>query len=131
MLAFYRDSFVAVADTAKTLIDQMRAGAGPAFLELVTYRWYGHVDWRDDIDVGVNRSLDNVQNWRARDPVARLSKAMIAAGTWSREQEDDYCAALDEQIAAAWEKAMNDPWPDGSATLDRVYASPGDAGTGT
>lgn len=115
---------VAVADVARELVDGIRADSGPAFLELVTYRWYGHVDWREDIDVGVNRSLDDVQNWRARDPVARLSDAMIAADIWSRDEEAAYHAELDDRISAAWEQAMNDPYPDDSATMDRVYAGP-------
>lgn len=115
---------VAVAEAACQLVGGIRAGKGPAFLELVTYRWYGHVDWREDIDVGVNRSLDDVRNWRDRDPIARLSTAMIAAQLWSAEREDAYSAGLDDAIAAAWERASNDPYPDEAATLERVFARP-------
>ncbi len=114
---------VAVADAASQLISASRAGEGPGFLEVVTYRWYGHVDWRDDIDVGVHRSLKEVDNWRARDPVSRLSTALIHANMWSVEQEKLYTEALDVKISLAWERAMNDPYPDVSATLSRVYAS--------
>ncbi len=70
---------VAVTKASKELIDDMRLGKGPALIELVTYRWYGHVDWRDDVDVGVERSLDDIENWKARDPILRLSKSMIKA----------------------------------------------------
>ena len=77
---------VAVAKASKELIDDMRAGKGPGFIELVTYRWYGHVDWRDDVDVGVDRALDDIENWKARDPIARLSKSMIKSKIWSEEQ---------------------------------------------
>jgi pyruvate dehydrogenase E1 component alpha subunit len=51
-----------VASTAAEFIAEMRAGKGPMFLEAVTHRWYGHVDWREDIDVGVHRSLDELTN---------------------------------------------------------------------
>ena len=117
------NNVVAVAAAASELVNHSRQGKGPGFLEVVTYRWYGHVDWRDDIDVGVNRSLDDVQNWRARDPISRLSEAMIKAGMWSIDQEDAFCENLDDEISKAWEKAMADPYPDDSATLDRVYAN--------
>lgn len=114
---------VAVVAAAAALIDASRAGEGPGFLEAVTYRWYGHVDWRDDIDVGVHRSLKEVDNWRARDPILRLSIAMIDAGMWSDEQAAELDQELDDQIASAWDKALNDPYPEASATLNRVYAS--------
>ncbi len=112
---------VAVKNAASELITHSRNGQGPGFLELITYRWYGHVDWRDDIDVGVHRSLDDVDNWRMRDPVTRLSKAMIEQGIWSAEEEKKLISMLDNQISDAWEKAMNDSYPDESATLNCVY----------
>jgi TPP-dependent pyruvate/acetoin dehydrogenase alpha subunit len=113
---------VAVANAATKLVGDARSGKGPGFLEVVTYRWYGHVDWRDDIDVGVHRSLEEVDNWRARDPIRRLSIAMTNANMWSGEKENAFNTELDEQIEAAWERAMGDPSPANTATLDRVYA---------
>jgi TPP-dependent pyruvate/acetoin dehydrogenase alpha subunit len=79
---------VAVTKASKELIDDIRAGKGPGFIELVTYRWYGHVDWRDDVDVGVDRSLNDIEHWKARDPILRLSKSMIKAKIWSMKQEE-------------------------------------------
>jgi pyruvate dehydrogenase E1 component alpha subunit len=113
---------VAVAEAAKELINDIRTGKGPRLIELVTYRWYGHVDWRDDVDVGVDRSLDDIENWKERDPITRLSDSMIAEGLWNQEQEDELNNELDEQIKVAWEKAMNDPYPNPDATLKYVYS---------
>ena len=113
---------VAVSKASKELIDDMRAGKGPALIELVTYRWYGHVDWRDDIDVGVKRSLDDVENWKTRDPILRLSKSMIKAKIWTMEQEKILNNKIDKEIQIAWEKAMNDSYPSSDATLKYVYS---------
>jgi TPP-dependent pyruvate/acetoin dehydrogenase alpha subunit len=113
---------VAVAEAAKELINEIRSGKGPRLIELVTYRWYGHVDWRDDVDVGVDRSLDDIENWKERDPITRLSDSMIAEGLWNQEQEDELNNELDEQIKVAWEKAMNDPYPNRDATLKYIYS---------
>jgi pyruvate dehydrogenase E1 component alpha subunit len=117
------NNVVAVAEATAELVNNSRQGNGPGFLEVVTYRWYGHVDWREDIDVGVNRSLEDVDNWRARDPISRLSAAMIESGMWSQEQESSLSNDLDSEILAAWDKAMEDPYPDDSATMDMVYAN--------
>ena len=113
---------VAVAQAAKRLINDIRSGKGPRLLELVTYRWYGHVDWRDDVDVGVERSLEDIDNWKARDPIARLSGAMMAAGFWSQSQEDEHDQKLEGEINKAWNKAMSDPYPSPDATLKYVYS---------
>jgi len=114
---------VEVFNSTKELISDMRAGKGPRFLELVTYRWYGHVDWRDDVDVGVERSLDDIENWKARDPIARLSRSMIDAGIWSEQEEINLADKIDSRIAEAWDRAMSDDYPDKESTLKYVYSN--------
>ncbi len=113
---------VAVSRAAARTVDRARGGGGPSFIEAVTYRWYGHVDWRDDIDVGVNRSQDDVANWKARDPVLRLKASMIQAGLWSEARDSQVCERLAREMERDWQRAMSDPYPDASALLDRVYA---------
>lgn len=98
----------AIHNAAKEQIIDMRNGDGPRLIELVTYRHYGHVDWRDDVDVGVDRSLDDIENWKARDPIHRLSKSMVKKGCWSLDEEDEYKKQVDIDITLAWDKAMND-----------------------
>ena len=113
---------VAVTKASKELIDDMRLGKGPALIELVTYRWYGHVDWRDDVDVGVERSLDDIENWKARDPILRLSKSMIKAKMWTKEKETLLSNNIDKEIQIAWEMAMSDPYPSSDSTLKYVFS---------
>jgi TPP-dependent pyruvate/acetoin dehydrogenase alpha subunit len=115
---------VATFDAAKDQITEMREGSGPRLIELVTYRHYGHVDWRDDVDVGVDRSLDDIENWKARDPILRLSSPMIKNGLWTLEEELSFIKDLDKGISEAWDMAMNDPYPEIEATLNHVYAPP-------
>ena len=113
---------VAVSNATEELVKDIRAGNGPKLIECVTYRWYGHVDWRDDVDVGVKRSMDDIENWKARDPILRLSNAMKSANMWDAEKEIELNDKLDSEIKVAWEKAMNDPYPALDATLKYVYS---------
>jgi len=110
-----------IFNAAANQISAMRRGEGPMLLELITYRHYGHVDWRDDIDVGVERSLDDVENWKERDPILRLSKSLFAKNIWSNEDKDSFQKKLDQEIEIAWNKAMEDPYPNKDATLNHVY----------
>lgn len=113
----------AVQRASERLVGSSRAGKGPGFLEAVTARWYGHVDWREDIDVGVQRSMDDLANWRRRDPVGRLTAAMKMRGIWSDEEQADMVAAIRQRIDQDWARALADPYPDPSALLARVYAA--------
>ena len=112
---------VTVFQNSKELIDNLRTGGGPAILELITYRWYGHVDWREDIDVGVARSMDDIKNWKARDPIHRLSQSMIHSKIWTKEEENELSSKIDRDIQIAWDKAMNDPYPSKDSILKFVY----------
>ena len=113
----------AVSDASQRLIHRIRGGEGPGFLEAVTFRWLGHVDWREDSDVGVKRSAEDLANWKKRDPIRRLQEAMEAVGNWSSGQYEDMTSELREEIDVAWDRAWRDPWPEPSTLLDRVYAT--------
>lgn len=114
---------VAVREAAAKLISRARAGGGPGFLEAVTYRWYGHVDWREDIDVGVERSAENVAAWRRRDPIARLVSGMIAAQICTAGDVAEIESCVGGEVDEAWKLALNDPYPIEAALLDRVFAA--------
>lgn len=121
------NDIVTVSKAAERLIGRAREGHGPGFLEAVTFRWYGHVDWREDIDVGVDRSVTDLSNWRARDPISRLTVAMEREGFWSAADQTTVNEVLNSEISKAWEQAVADPWPKASALLDRVYARRGES----
>jgi pyruvate dehydrogenase E1 component alpha subunit len=110
-----------VKTAASKLVDRARAGGGPGFLEAVTFRWFGHVDWREDVDVGVARSADDIAQWRKRDPVRRLAEGLELAGAWSAERNESMLSELRTEITEAWQQALADPWPPESALLARVY----------
>lgn len=113
---------VKVRAAAARLIERARAGHGPGFLEAVTYRWHGHVDWREDVDVGVKRSAEEVGAWRKRDPIARLVAGLQALGLI----DADHLAAMEtkiaEEVAEAWKLAQSDAYPPLSALTSKVFA---------
>ncbi len=112
----------AVGVAAERLVARARRGEGPGLIEAVTFRWYGHVDHREDIDVGVNRSTEDLANWRARDPVSRLVMAMEERGWWSATRHESLLAEIDAEVTTAWDQAMQDPYPDADTLLGCVYA---------
>jgi TPP-dependent pyruvate/acetoin dehydrogenase alpha subunit len=116
---------VKVREAASRLISNARAGKGPGFLEAVTYRWFGHVDWREDIDVGVNRSDDNVSAWRRRDPIARLVAGLQTLGLLDADRLAEIEFKITEEVNEAWKQAQSDPYPAKDVLISRVYAEKG------
>ena len=115
------NDIAAVSSVAADAVAAMRRGAGPHFLELVTYRWRGHVGPRDDEDVGVQRK-DNLPAWRERDPISRLATALIEIDALDRKELDALWTAARLDTDAQWQRAVEDPYPSPAALLDRVYA---------
>ena len=69
------------------------------------------------MDVGVDRSNDNIDAWKAKDPIARLYKCMLDGGLTDEESYLALNEKLDSEIAKAWEQAMGDPYPESNSTL--------------
>ena len=112
---------VSVFDISREIISDIRKGRGPALLELITYRWFGHVDWREDIDVGVARSAGEISKWRKRDPVSRLIMLMKRSGLLSDENLEKVTRDIKGAVQNAWAQALLDDYPDAIATDDCVY----------
>ena len=110
-----------VFEASKELIEISRSTKEPTFLEAFTYRHYGHVDWRKDIDVGVERTEKNIINWEKRDPITRLSKGMVEENIISGNDLEDIRINIIKVIEVAWDRAMQDPYPSEKDMLERVY----------
>ncbi|WP_438486739.1 thiamine pyrophosphate-dependent dehydrogenase E1 component subunit alpha [Streptomyces sp. S186] len=115
----------AVHEAARRAVAHCRAGRGPYFLELATYRWREHVGpgW----DNGVDRPHDEVEEWQRHCPVRRAADRLGAAMSGIEEQ----LAAWDEEfrdearLAVAAAKAA--PYPAAGRLTDGAYERPADA----
>ncbi len=115
------NNVIAVGEAASKLIAGSRKSNVPAFLEVVTFRHYGHVDWREDIDVGVNRSASEVEKWKSRDPIERLKSALIKNNSINQDDLKNIYQNIDSEIESAWSAAVSDPFPVADDLLRTVY----------
>ncbi|WP_415394280.1 thiamine pyrophosphate-dependent enzyme (plasmid) [Rhodococcus globerulus] len=92
---------LAVHAVTRIVADRVRAGAGPAFIEAVTYRMAGH---STSDDPGRYRTAGEVDDWGTRDPILRL-EAFLAGRDWLttevRADIDSECDALSEETRIA------------------------------
>jgi len=89
-------------DTLQRLVPQIRAGKGPHFIEIETYRFCGHVGPGTDEGMGY-RSAAEIQQWKARDPVLTMRKRLAesAEGDALEGVEREVEAQIHAAIAAA------------------------------
>jgi pyruvate dehydrogenase E1 component alpha subunit len=97
---------LAVDAAAKTLIENVRRGAGPQFLHAVTYRFKGHVS----VDPAAYRNGEEVDRALQNDPLAFLRLDESVKKKLMREAEAEVQSALAAAAAAPW------PAPDGAYT---------------
>lgn len=112
----------AVLQATKELLEKLRLGEDAGFLEAVTYRWRGHVGPKEDIGVGVRRKLQDLVNWKKRDPISRLSRTMIEKGLLQESEFDQLSIEVQHFVLAEKTRALNDPYPAQSTLTDHVYS---------
>ena len=95
---------VAVWQAAAEAVARARSGAGPSLLELETYRYFEHCGINEDLDLGY-RTREELQAWRARDPLA-MGRRLVSDAE-AREMEAEIAARID----GAFERARSAPWP--------------------
>ena len=93
------NNVVAVQQAVTAAVALARSGGGPSFVECLTYRQGGHK--RDD--PATYRPKEEVALWIARDPLARLRVALVAAGCADEatSAEAAAVAAIDDAVAFA------------------------------
>jgi len=88
---------LAVEKAAGHATEAVRAGGGPHFLELRTYRFRAHSLY----DPELYRDKSEVERWKEHDPIIALSDQMRGAG----ELTDDGLQALDQELGRAIDAA--------------------------
>ena len=112
---------LAVFELMRAAADQARAGQGPVFLELKTYRWREHCGPGFDNHIGY-RTEAEYQTWRERDPIATFTARLQQAGDLDALQLARFKDGVETELAAAFAAAEAAPFPAGSTLMDHIYA---------
>ena len=115
------NNVIEIHKASKELINNARKDNKPGFLEAITYRWYGHVDWREDLDVGVNRSFEDLADWKKRDPIKRLKESMIRKNIITINVFEKIISEISDIIETSWEEALKEPHPENANLIKYVY----------
>lgn len=107
---------LAVYGAACVAVERARSGDGPSFLECCTYRWMGHYTG----DPGVYRPKEEVEEWKARDPIPRFRRWLLEYGVSEAElalHEKQSSVGVDEAVRFAEES----PEPAEEVALEDLF----------
>ena len=107
-----------VRDATAEAVSRARRGLGPTLLICETYRYRGHYEG-DPMDY---RSEDELESWRASDPIESLADSLKEQNHLSVEELDQMWDAADDQVSEAVEFARESSYPDEDAAYADVYA---------
>ncbi len=108
---------LAVEAATRRLVEAVRAGNGPCFLEARTYRFRGH----STADPELYRGKDEVAQWKARDPIATLAARLREGGLLSDGDLGALEAAVAAELDGAVAMAEAGPWEPVEDLLKDVY----------
>jgi len=108
----------AVYETVKQAVEHARSGQGPVLIECKTYRWYGHYLG----DPEVYRDKAEVQEWIAREPIARFVRELDESDLLSSEEAARVDAAAAAELDEAEKFALESPPPAAEELTQGLWA---------
>jgi pyruvate dehydrogenase E1 component alpha subunit len=108
----------AVAAASRVAVARARDGGGPTLVECKTYRLRGH----SKSDRNLYRCMDEIEGWRARDPIRRLESELVATGRFDAASLATIEADAARENERALEFAKSSPDPDPADLTRDVYA---------
>jgi acetoin:2,6-dichlorophenolindophenol oxidoreductase subunit alpha len=92
---------------AERAVEHARSGAGPYFVEAITYRFVGH----SRSDPGKYRKEGELDRWRERDPLVVLRSRLEEEGA-QPDSLDEVEASVAEELVSIEERGLAAPFPE-------------------
>lgn len=108
---------LAVEAASRSAAEAVRAGNGPFFLELRTYRFRAH----SMADPDLYRSKEEIAEWKTRDPITTFAAHLRERGLLSDNDLGNLEAAIATELADAVQFAETSPWEPVEDLLKDVY----------
>jgi pyruvate dehydrogenase E1 component alpha subunit len=112
---------IKVREKAELMIEAIRAGEGPQFLEVITYRFRGHSMG----DPERYRKQDEIHKWQENDPIGSYRKYLLKNKIVSEDalnKEDDKALEIVEE---AVKFAESSPEPAAEELFRHIYVEEG------
>jgi pyruvate dehydrogenase E1 component alpha subunit len=109
---------LAVREATKEVVERVRGGGGPFFIEAMTYRFRGH-SMADPMEY---RPRGEEEEWRKKDPILAFKKLALAQGLVSDVELDAMYREVEREVEEAITFADGSPFPEPGVLYEDVYA---------
>jgi pyruvate dehydrogenase E1 component alpha subunit len=106
-----------VYKASKRVLETVRSGAGPYFMEIITYRFRGHSMG----DPERYRKPEEVRKWQENDPIGIYHKHLLEKKVATQDELQDLELKVEAEVRDAVEFAENSPEPDPDELFKDVF----------
>jgi len=110
-----------VREKALEMIEEIRSGSGPQFLEINTYRFRGHSMG----DPERYRQQEEIRKWQENDPIGIYRKYLVKEKIASEEELNQEDKKANEILEEAVYFAESSPEPDSEELFKNIYVEEG------
>ena len=115
---------IAMYEATSAAVERARKGEGPSLIEGRTYRYREHSEGIDRILREPYRSEEEVEAWRARDPIKLHQEHLLEAGVANQAEIDEIAEDVGTVIAGALQFARESPNPEPEELFDDLFTNP-------
>jgi pyruvate dehydrogenase E1 component alpha subunit len=108
---------IEVFEATSEAIKAARAGEGPQFLEMITYRYEGH-SMGDPLRY---RTKDEVEKWREDDAIGILERHLLAEKLVTKDDLEAIDRQVEQEIEDAVQFAEESPLPEPEELFNNIY----------
>ena len=109
-----------VRETSLEILEKIRSGEGPYFLEILTYRFRGHSMG----DPERYRKTDEIKKYQENDPIGIYRRHLLENEIAKEGELDDLDTRAEAEIQEAVELAESSPDPEPEALFEHIYVEP-------
>ena len=115
---------MAVYETTSEAVARARAGHGPSLIEARTYRYEDHSEGLGRILREPYRTDEEVESWRARDPIGIHRQRLLELDVATEEELDRVQTEVADAVEDALQFARESPYPEPDDLFADMYANP-------
>ena len=108
-----------VRETTLEILEKIRSGEGPYFLEILTYRFRGHSMG----DPERYRKPDEIKKYQENDPIGIYRRYLLENEVAKESELDDLDAQAEVEVQEAVDFAESSPEPEPEALYEHIYVN--------